>query len=64
MKIEFDGDFDGGNYYMTCNYLTSTHRGASDTETKLILKQDDIDALYEGAKQLVRILEKHVTEGY
>jgi len=61
IKIEFDGDFDGGNYYMKLIYVTSTQAGAGDTITNITLKQDDINALYKGAKELVKTLEKHVT---
>lgn len=64
ITIEFDGDFDGGNYEMTMEYLTASHHGTADTRTTMILKQTDIDELYSGAKNLVRLLEKHVTENY
>ena len=64
IDIEHDGDFDGGCYYIKMNYLTGTHMAVSDTEEKIILKQPDIYELYRGAKKLVKLLEKHVTEGY
>ena len=64
ISIEFDGDFDGGSYYMVMDYLTASHNGTADTKTTMILKQTDIDELYSGAKNLVKLLEKHVTENY
>ena len=64
IDIDFDGDIDGGNYHITMNYLLSTQQGVEETETKISLKQWDIDELYLGAKKLVKLLEKHATEGY
>jgi hypothetical protein len=64
IKIDFDGDFDGGTYYMKLNYITSTQGGTGDTTMTITLKQDDIVALYDGAKQLIRALEKHILPSY
>jgi len=61
IDIDFDGDFDGGNYHVTLNYLSSTQVGIAETETKLSIKQEDIDQLYIGAKNLIRALDKHVS---
>ncbi len=64
IDMEFDGDFDGGNYYVTLNYLIASHRGVDGAQTKITLSQEDINRLHEGAKKLVKLLEKHVTKGY
>lgn len=64
IDIDFDGDFDGGNYHVTMDYMTATHHGTSDIKTTMTLKQADIDELYLGAKKLVKLLEKHISEGY
>jgi len=62
INIEFDGDFDGGNYYLKLTYLVSTNLGVTTAETIFTLKQTDIDLLYKGAKGLVKTLEKHIME--
>lgn len=63
IDIHNDGDFDGG-YYVTMKYIQPTPSLLSDTEEKLWVKQEDIDRLYDGAKKLVGLLEKHASKGY
>jgi hypothetical protein len=64
IEIDYDGDFDGGNYYINLTYWIATQSSVGVAKEELILKQSDIDALYDGATKLVKLLEKHVTEGY
>jgi hypothetical protein len=62
IEIDYEGDFDGGNYYVTLKYQTATNAASSDTITILTLKQTDIELLYSGAKKLIGLLSKHVQE--
>ncbi len=61
--IEFDGDFDGGNYYVTFKHDTCLN-SAAETETKVMMKQVDIDDIYAGLMKMTKEFKKHVTEGY
>jgi hypothetical protein len=64
IKIDFDGDFDGGNYHIKMNYVTATNHGTGETETIIVLDQVDIDKLYAGANKLIETLKHHITTGY
>lgn len=64
LTIDFDGDFDGGNYTLKFKYFTSTQNGVGDTETTVILRQSDIDEIYEGTLKLMRLLKPHIVERY
>ncbi len=62
IKIDFEGDFDGGNYHVTLDYPIGTQQGITNGKTYLSLKQADIDFMYLGAKKLAEALKKHVSE--
>jgi hypothetical protein len=64
IDIEHDGDFDGGCYYVTLNYEAATQQGSGEVQTKIILKQDDINEMYEGALKLTKELKKYIHGGY
>jgi len=63
IKIDFDGDFDGGSYTLNFEYMNCTHYMVK-TKMELVLAQHEIDEFYEGAVQLVKLLKPHVTEDY
>ena len=64
ITIHHEPDFDGGDFYITMDYLLATYVGVTEAKTTFALKQQDIDELCHGAKKLVKLLEKYVTEGY
>lgn len=64
INIEFDGDDTGGNYTVTLKYETATQQGSGDINQTIILKQDDINEMYEGALKLVKALKNHVYGGF
>ena len=63
LKIDFDGDFDGGSYTAIFEYMNCMHFDVK-TKMEILLAQHEIDDLYAGALALVRSLKPHVTEGY
>jgi hypothetical protein len=63
IKIEFDGDFDGGTYDVLFKYTNSFSLDCK-TTTGMVLRQHEIDDLLAGALKLVKLLKPHITEEY
>jgi hypothetical protein len=65
IKIDYDGDFDGGWYHTTLKYeISGIEEELPEVELKVSLRQGDIDAIHDGAKKLMKALENHITFGY
>lgn len=62
--IDYDGDFDGGTYEVVFKYLSAFGHGEIDTETKMTLRQHDIDDIYAGLVKLSKAFKPHISEVY
>ena len=64
IKIVHQGDYDGGCYDITLTHETTTQQGCGEVKTEVVVKQDDINEMYEGALKLAKVLKEHVYGGY
>ncbi len=64
IKIEFNGDFDGGYYDVEFKYITPTNVGTGETKTEIVLEQQDIEEIYRGALKLAKALKPYIRDGY
>lgn len=68
IDIDFNGDIEDGMvtgcYNVTIKHEIGMHSQHGDVKIDMTLGQSDINELYEGAKKLVKALEKHVTGNY
>ena len=63
IKIEFDGDFDGGTYDVLFKHTNSFSLDCK-TTAGIVLRQNEIDDLLAGALKLVKLLKPYATEEY
>lgn len=63
VKIEFDGDFDGGSYDIAFKYMNCFSLDCK-TTMELSLRQHEIDDLYDGALKLIKLLKPYASEAY